>query len=215
MLKALQEKNPDLKIHSVFDAAFRPFGRVLNMQTDEIIAAANTIENPTEGSAYVPTEPKFETLAVAKEIKDNCFGQMPTQIGYCWGHSSFLNAVEWHTSSEINVAVTPLVLFLGRVQDIENRTLSSDKLTAFYVPAGTALEVYATTLHFCPCEVQEQGFGCVVALPTGTNTDLREKSGDPLLFRTNKWLLTHVENEVHIAKGVVPGVTGVNYEIKY
>lgn len=215
MLKALREKNPDLKIYAVTDAAFRPFGRVLSLDTAEIVAVAKTIENPAEGSAYVPTEPKFEALSITKEIKDNCFGQMPTQMGYCWGHSNFLNAVEWHTSSEINVAVTPLVLLLGRVQDIENRTLPSEKLTAFYVPAGTALEVYATTLHFCPCEVQKEGFGCVVALPTGTNTDLKEKSADPLLFRTNKWLLTHVENAAHIAKGVVPGVTGENYAIHY
>ena len=215
MLKMLQEKNPDFKMYSIFDETFHPFGRVLSADTDEIIAVAKTIESPAEGSLYVPSEPKFEALAIAKEIKDAYFGQMPTQVGYCYGHSSFLNAVEWHTSSEINIAVTPLVLFLGRVQDIKDRMLSSDKLTAFYVPAGTVLEVYATTLHFCPCEVQKEGFGCVVALPHGTNTDLAEKAGDPLLFRTNKWLLTHVENKAHIAKGVVPGVTGTNYEIHY
>lgn len=215
MLKTLQEKNTDLKIYDLSDAAFRPFGRVVSLDTAEIVAAAKTIQMPADGSMYVPTEPKFETLAVAKEIQNTFFGQMPTQMGYCWGHSNFLNAVEWHTSSEINIAVTPLILFLGRVQDIENTTISSDKMTAFYVPKGTALEVYATTLHFCPCEVQKTGFGCVVALPTGTNTDLAVPSADPVLFRTNKWLLTHVENQVHIAKGVVPGVTGVNYEIRY
>lgn len=215
MLKTLQAKNPEIQIYSVFDDAFRPFGRVIEMDTAEIIAAANTIELPAEGASYVPCEPKFEALPIAKEIQNTCFGQMPTQVGYCWGHSSFMNAVEWHTSTEINIAVTPLVLFLGARQDIENNRLSSDQLTAFYVPAGTALEVYATTLHFCPCEVQADGFGCVVALPTGTNTDLATTSSDPLLFRTNKWLLTHVENAAHIAKGVVPGITGVNYEIKY
>ncbi len=215
MLKILQDKNPDLTIYDLSDAAFRPFGRVLPLDTTKIVATANTLAMPADGSLYVPTQPAFENLAIAKEIADTCFGQMPTQMGYCWGHSNFLNAVEWHASSEINVAVTPLVLFLGRVQDIENDTLSSEKLTAFYVPAGTALEVYATTLHFCPCEVQKTGFGCVVALPTGTNTDLVKPSADPVLFRTNKWLLTHVENAVHIAKGVVPGVTGINYEIKY
>lgn len=215
MLKVLQEKNPHLKIHAVNDPAFRPFGRVLDIDTAEIVRVAKAIENPAEGSAYVPAEPQFENLAISKEIADTYFGQMPTQVGYCWGHSNFMNAVEWHTSSEVNIAVTPLVLLLGSVQDIENRTLCSDKLTAFYVPAGTALEVYATTLHFCPCEVQKAGFGCVVALPVGTNTDLKEKAADPLLFRTNKWLLTHVDNAAHIAKGVIPGVTGENYEIYY
>lgn len=215
MLKHLQEKNPHLKIYDVHDAAFRPFGRILDMDTAEIVEVAKTIPMPAEGSVYVPAEEKFAALAISEEICDNCFGQMPTQMGYCYGHSNFLNAVEWHTSSEINVAVTPLILLLGRVQDIENRTLPSDKMTAFYVPAGTAIEVYATTLHFCPCEVQKEGFGCVVALPTGTNTDLAKPAKDKLLFRTNKWLLTHVDNAAHIAKGVVAGVTGENYEICY
>lgn len=215
MLHVLQAKNSDLKIYSVFDEAFCPFGRVIQPDTKDIIQAAECIAMPAEGSSYVPTEPTFEALEIAKDIADTYFGQMPTQVGFCWGHSNFLNAVEWHTSSEINVAVTPLVLLLGSLQDIQNRRISSDKLKAFYVPASTALEVYATTLHFCPCEVQKEGFKCVVALPKGTNTELAKPSNDPLLFRTNKWLLTHVENAAHIAKGVVPGVTGINYEIKY
>lgn len=215
MLKRLQEKNPKIKIYDVSDAAFRPFGRVVALDTTEITAAANAIAMPENGAAYVPAEPTFERLAVAQAIKDTYFGQMPTQVGYCWGHSNFLNAVEWHMSTEINIAVTPLVLFLGRLQDVENNTISSDKMTAFYVPAGTALETYATTLHFCPCEVQTEGFRFVVALPVGTNTDLEKPTNDPVLFRKNKWMLTHVDNQTHIAKGVVPGVTGVNYEIKY
>ena len=215
MLKELQAKNPQLQIYHITDAAFRPFGRVLSMEATAIIEAANAIEMPQEGAKYVPSEPTFETLDIATEIKDTYFGQMPTQVGFCWGYSSFMNAVEWHTSTEINVAVTPLVLILGSLQDVENRTICSDKLKAFYVPAGTVLETYATTLHFCPCQVQAEGFRFVVALPTGTNTPLVKPANDPLLFATNKWMLTHVENEVHIAKGVVPGVTGVNYEIKY
>lgn len=40
-------------------------------------------------------------------------------------------------------------------------------------------------------------------------------AGDPLLFRKNKWLLAHVENAGMIAKGVVPGIVGPNFEIKY
>src|SRR5699024_12860421 len=43
---------------------------------------------------------------------------------------------------------------------------------AFLVPAGTMIEVYATTLHYAPCSAQEKGFRCVVILPKGTNTEL-------------------------------------------
>ena len=77
------------------------------------------------------------------------------------------------------------------------------------------VEIYATSLHFCPCEVSKNGFGCVVGLPTGTNTDLTVKKEDPMLFRKNKWIIAHVDNEALKNKGVVAGITGLNYEIKY
>ena len=88
-------------------------------------------------------------------------------------------------------------------------------MKAFYVPAGTLIEVYATTLHFCPCQVSDAGFGCVVALPLGTNVPLDYAVSDPLLFRKNKWILAHEENQTLIDRGVVAGVYGVNYKINY
>ncbi|MBQ1934983.1 MAG: DUF4867 family protein, partial [Clostridia bacterium] len=71
------------------------------------------------------------------------------------------------------------------------------------------------SLHFCPCEVAQSGFGCVVALPVGTNVPLEREAADKLLFRKNKWIFAHVDNEGLIARGVVPGITGENYEVKY
>ena len=43
------------------------------------------------------------------------FGEMEIQIGYCNGHNSMLNALEYHKSSEINVAATDAVLLLGSI----------------------------------------------------------------------------------------------------
>ena len=140
---------------------------------------------------------------------------MDSQLGYCWGHSNFLNATEWHKGSEINIAITPLVLILGHVWDIVDGKIDSSDFTAFYLPAGTVVEVYETTLHFCPCEVEQSGFGCVVGLPEGTNTNLETKVENKMLFRKNKWLICHVDNKALIEKGVVAGITGTNYEIKY
>ena len=111
--------------------------------------------------------------------------------------------------------MTPLVLFLGLVWDIENGKIDSSKFKAFYLPAGTVVEVYSTTLHFCPCKVEENGFGCVVALPTDTNTDLSVKQENSLLFRRNKWIICHVDNETLKNRGVVAGITGENFQIKY
>ena len=128
---------------------------------------------------------------------------------------NYLNAWEWHMSSEINIAVTDMVLILGKLTDYKNGTIDSSTAKAFLLHTGDIVEVYATSLHFCPCEVNKNGFGCVVALPKGTNVPLDEKAGNPLLFRKNKWLVAHKENEGLIAREVVPGIVGPNYEIKY
>lgn len=145
----------------------------------------------------------------------NVFGTLPTQIGYCCGHNSFLNATEWHTSSEINIAVTPLILILGHRWDIVNGIIDSSKFKAFYLPKGTVTEVYATTLHYTPCQVTDDGFGCIVALPEGTNTPLDTESKDKLLTAKNKWLLAHTENKAKIKQGAVAGITGENIFIHY
>ena len=216
MLEKLKKLNPNIEFFNVNDKEFKTFGRVLeNLDTNEIIEVAKKIENPESGSSYKATVEEFECLEIANEIENKIYGSLPTQIGYCWGHSSFLNATEWHTSSELNIAVTDLVLILCHIWDIENGKIDSSKFKAFYVPQGTAIEVYATSGHFCPCEVDENGFGCVVGLPTGTNTDLTIKDHDPLLFRKNKWIISHEKNEGLINRGVVAGISGENFEIKY
>ena len=54
------------------------------------------------------------------------------------------------------------------------------------MPKGAAIEVYATSLHYAPCHVSDEGFRSVVVLSKGTNTDLDQtplKQGeDALLF---------------------------------
>lgn len=216
MLENLKKLNPEIKLVEVNSPEFATFGRVIkNLDISEITKVAEKIENPESGSSYLPSVEEFEKLSIAKTIKNEFFGTMDSQLGYCWGHSNFLNATEWHKGSEINIAITPLVLILGHVWDIVDGKIDSSDFTAFYLPAGTVVEVYETTLHFCPCEVEQSGFGCVVGLPEGTNTNLETKVENKMLFRKNKWLICHVDNKALIEKGVVAGITGTNYEIKY
>ena len=216
MLEYLKKLNPDIQIYSVNDSEFKTYGRVItDLDTTEIVSAAEKITNPETGSVYTPSEENFEKLQIAAQIKDEFFGTLPTQIGYCYGHNSLLNAAEWHFSSEINIAVTPLVLILGHVWEIVNGKIDSSSFKAFYLPKGAAVEVYATTLHFCPCETEKSGFGCVVGLPLDTNTPLDETSENPFLFRKNKWIIAQEENTSLINRGVVSGITGTNFEIKY
>lgn len=216
MYADIVKKNPHLKIYRTSDPEFVPFGyRITDIDAKPFIEASKKADEVKEGSLYVAEADYFKELDAAKDIEIKYYGELPAQAGYCYGYSSFLNAVEWHKSSEINVATTDLILFLGSVQDIVDRKIDSSKIKAFYVEKGEVLEVYATTLHFCPCQVSEEGFGCVVVLPKGTNVPLEGEYEDKLMFRKNKWILSHVDNEGLIARGVIPGVTGENYEVKF
>ena len=216
LIELLRSKNPGLTIYDVRDEAFSEYGVVLKgYDTKDIMLEAAKLEAPKEGSLYLASVEDFEKLPIAQKIKDEIFGTLDTQVGYCYGHSNYMNALEWHSCSELNIAVTPLVLILAKRSDATNGKLDSSCAKVFFVPAGTVVEVYATTLHFCPCEVNESGFGCVVALPAATNTPLDAPSSDPLLFRKNKWIFAHEDNAALLQRGVVAGIYGENYKINY
>ena len=214
-LSFLQTQNPELRLFSVSSNEFKEYGRKINLDTEEIVAVGEKIEICNSGAKYDPSLEEFENLEIAKKIKTELFGQMDTQIGYCRGHANYLNAWEWHSSSEINIAVTDLVLILGKTNDIKDDYIDSSTAKAFLLKKGVCVEIYSTSLHFCPCEVSENGFGCVVALLKGTNTPLDEESADKRLTHKNKWLIAHVDNKTMLENGRVPGIIGTNYEIKY
>lgn len=216
MLNNLKLKNPELEIFDVKSDEFSSFGRIIEgLEIDKIIAKAKKIENNGKGSNYEPSVEAFEKLDIAGEIKTKFFGEMKIQVGYCWGNNNFFDATEWHTSSEINIAVTDLVIIVGHVWDVKNNAIDTSMFKAFYVPAGTVLECYSTTLHYGPCEVKKDGFGWVVALPKGTNTELDGEYADKLLWAKNKWLIAHADNTELVSEGAVAGVTGTNFKIKY
>ena len=165
-----------------------------------------------EESFHIASVEELEVLSVARDFQNSMYGGLPIQIGYCNGHNHTLNALEYHRSSEVNVAVTDLILLLGAQQDIkEDDTYDTSLVEAFLVPAGTAIEVYATTLHYAPCSVGEKGFRCVVVLPKDTNTEitfaLKEKGEDRLMTAKNKWLIAHEEAKI---AGAFNGLKGEN-----
>lgn len=213
MLKKLNELN-NIKIYSVTDGEFTSYGKIIDIDTAEIIGAAEKFDMP-ENVIYMPSTPEFEKLPIAEKLKNGCYGTLPTQVGYCYGHSTGLNATEWHSSSEINIAATDLVLILGHVWEIKDDRIDSSLFRALFIPKGTAVEIYATTLHYCPCQVSDGGFRCIVALPSGTNTALETETADKKLLAKNKWLIAHIENEAKRKSGAVMGITGENYHIKY
>ena len=192
-----------MRIQNVADDAFRRYGKVLEgYDFTELLKEMKHTPVP-EDVTYVPSVEEMEALPVAKELQNKGYGGLPIEIGYCNG------------SSEINVAVTDLVLLIGHQQDVEKDfTYDTSKVEAFLVPAGTAIEVYATTLHYAPCHVNESGFQCVVVLPKGTNTELTFETAsegeDKLLTAKNKWLIGHEEAAI---EGAFNGLKGANVGI--
>ena len=205
-------------IKKVTDINFKKYGQVLkNYDCLELIEKMKTTLLPSD-VVYEPSTKELENTKIAEELRVREFGELPIQIGYCNGNNYLLNAVEYHRSSEINVAVTDLILLLGRLQDIEeDYSYDTSKIEAFLIPAGTIIEVYATTLHYAPCNVHQNGFKCVVVLPKDTNLPLESKinkSGeDELLFAKNKWLIGHSDTDLG-AQGAFIGLKGQNISIK-
>jgi hypothetical protein len=155
----------------------------------------------------------MEALPPAGDIRTALFGEMPIQIVWCIDHNNRLNAVEYHKSSEGLVAVTDLLLLLGRLQDIKDNTYDSTLIAGFFVPAGTTIEIYATTLHFTPISVSVRGFAALIILPEKTNKPLETQNVHaPLLLARNKGLIAHADS--NLAKtGAHTGIKGPNTEI--
>ena len=139
-----------MTIYDVTDEKFKKYGRIVqNIDFSQLVEVINEKTPLPDGVAYEPSVAVLEELPVYQELSTKAYGELEIEIGYCNGHNELLNAVEYHRSSEINVAATDAILILGSQQDItDDFTYDTSLMEAFFVPAGTAVEVYATTLHF-------------------------------------------------------------------
>lgn len=208
-----------MKIFSVTDPEFKPYGRVvtgLDTAKAEILAALANTPLPA-ATDYVAEDAALQELPAAVEVSKHLFGGMPCQLGWCNGHNTYLNCLEYHRDSEFNLGTEAFILLLAKQDEMENGVLDTAKVRAFRVPAGVLIEVYATTLHYAPCHADPaKGFRVMVALPAGTNTDFRLPGApDPLdrqLWARNKWLIAHPDSD-EAAQGAVIGLSGENTDI--
>ena len=75
-----------MKVYSVFDEEFKPYGKVLEgYDTAELTAAMKEIALPESGTAYSPSIEALEKCAIFADLKDNAYGGMPIELGMCWG----------------------------------------------------------------------------------------------------------------------------------
>ncbi len=186
-----------MKIYNITDPKFQKYGTIVQGYDFSELLAAMGRKSITEHIQYVASDPELEKLPIFWQFAEGFYGGMPVELGYCMGHNQKLNALEYHRGSEVNVSVTDYIVLLGCRQDLdEHFYYDTAKVEAFYIPAGLAVEFYATTLHYCACHVRESGYSHATFLPRGTNCPLKEgfvpkTEEDFLLAARNKWMLVH------------------------
>ena len=187
-----------MNIKSITHPAFAAYGKIVEgYDFLPILYLLNKISVKPAGEViYKPGDEQLESMTVSNSLRRNFFGGMPIQVGYCNGSNNELTCLEYHRDSEVVIAADDILLLLGRQQDIAGGKYDTAKVEAFLLPAGMAVELYATTLHYAPCNAPgKDGFRVIVVLPWGTNTAKPEieirNDEDKLLFACNKWLLTY------------------------
>ena len=207
-----------MKIYSVLDKEFAPYGKVLaGYDTTALLKALDEKTPLPEGVDYVMSCADLEYTDAFGVLQNNAYGGMPIQLGYCNGHNTKLNCLEYHRDSELNIGSTDFILLLAKADDIVDGKLDTSKVMAFKAEKGQVVEVYETSLHYAPCSAKKgDGFKVVIVLPKGTNgavpslTPINEE--DKWMTACNKWLLAHEESS-EAKSGAYVGLTGVNIDI--
>lgn len=218
MLETLRKLNPDLPIGLVTSPEFGRFGRVVQMpEMDGFIRYLDReTDIPETGNRYVASDGGAEKPELMQRIQKLIYGGMPIEMGWCSGHNTKLNALEYHKGSEVDVAASASVLLLASLFDVREGKLDSKLVEGFYLQKGQAVELYATTLHYSPCAVTGKGFKMGVILPKGTNEPIdRSEYATTMLWARNKWLLVHPDAENLIGKGACACISGKNLEVRY
>ena len=156
-----------MHICSVNDPEFKSYGNVWNNVPSELtspVLEALSATSIPEGSKYVASAPELEGVKDADKLGFLMFGGRPFQLGWCNGHNTQLNCLEYHRASEFNLGARDFILLVAHRWEIEDGKLDTACVKAFRVPAGKVVEVFNTTLHYTPCMVDEGGFQGMVAL---------------------------------------------------
>ena len=146
-----------MKIQKVTDTSFRKYGRVIG-EYDFTRLGVDAMEHTpvSDEVVYEPSVESLEKLEIAKLLQEKYYGELPIQVGFCNGKNYKLNALEYHRSSEVNVAATDAILILGSQQDIADDCLSlshsiySCVNISFGTPHRGHLKSSGSSSHFVP-----------------------------------------------------------------
>ena len=101
-----------MEILSVFSPEFRAYGRVVEGYPVKGLLDALAQTPLTDGVVYVPREPLLHAAPEAQAIGEALYGGMPFQLGWCNGHNTKLNCLEFHRDSEFNLGTEDFILLL-------------------------------------------------------------------------------------------------------
>ena len=212
-LQTLQRLNPDYSIKSIKDKSFQTFGKIIDEDVSDVIAYVSTnVHPPKLGNRYQPSVPAVEQFSSVQKISQKVYGYMEVMAGVVSGHNHVFNGIEYHQGSETIIAVSDYILVVGHLWEMEDKTYDSSLCQIFYVPQGTIVECYSTTLHYTPICVSDEGFKTICMLLRGTGDTITRND---ILKKKNKWFIAHVQNEEKIQSGDFPGFTGKMIDIKY
>lgn len=217
-LERLRQANPKLDLLHVEAPEFQRYGRLITgYDPTVIIDRAQALLPASSDVVYEPSVPALEApCAFNTAMFRDVYGEMPMQVGWCYGKNTQMAALEYHKGAEIDVCLTDVILLVGHVQDVQfadRITYDTRRVAAFYAPAGSIVELPAWNLHYAPIHTTAGGsFATLVYLPKGTNEDLAQRpapAGEAqLLFAVNKWLLAHPDVTDLVESGAYAGLVG-------
>lgn len=210
--------NNNIEIYPINGELFSKYGKVhKGYDTSELCQIMTNYKIPDAGTCYIPSVPELEKCEpIFSILRNSFFGGLPIQLGMCMGKNKQLNCLEYHRCNEILIGTHDYIILVAHINEIEEGCLDTRRVKAFYAPAKIPIEIFSSTLHYSPCNVDESaGFHVAVALIQGTNTDLdrdclNERNGEnKLLVSKNKWILSHAESD-EAKKGQPIGLIGCN-----
>lgn len=192
----LRKSNRDKTIEMCSNPGFIKYGAIHSgYDISDITKYAYDHKVPS-GITYIPEIPALHEFDTIPKIQERIFGGLTVQAGWCRGYNLCVNALEYHKTSEVILAVTDILLSTGRSSDISEGCYDIHRIEYFFVPAGTVIELAPHTLHFAPIQTESNEFIAIIILPKDTNLPLGggdENSNERslFLFAKNKWLLAY------------------------
>ncbi len=116
-----------MHIYSVNDPEFKSYGNVWDNVPSELTSPVLEALSATpipEGSKYVASAPELEDVKDADKLGFLMFGGRPFQLGWCNGHNTRLNCLEYHRASEFNLGARDFILLVAHRWEIEDGKLT-------------------------------------------------------------------------------------------